>query len=62
MTGWHLGSVVAGLVFVALGVIFLLDAVGTLDLAARHVWPMLLIGLGMAVLAGGSGERRPTGE
>jgi hypothetical protein len=37
-------------------VLFLLDRLGAVDLRARYLLPLLLIGLGVAVLAGG---RRP---
>jgi hypothetical protein len=47
----NLFSVLAGLVFVALGTAFLLDEVDALRLQARGVWPVLLIGLGVAGLA-----------
>lgn len=46
-----LTSLVAGVVFVALGLAFLLDVLDTIDLAARWVPPVLLIGLGIAGLA-----------
>ncbi len=45
-------SLVAGLVFVVLGLGFLADEVGVADLEARWVWPVLLIGLGVAGLVG----------
>jgi hypothetical protein len=43
-------SLVGGLLFAALGLLFLFDAVGTLTVQARWVWPILLIGLGVAGL------------
>jgi hypothetical protein len=44
------GAIVAGLLFIALGVLFLLDRAGGIHLDARWVWPVLLIGLGVAGL------------
>jgi cell wall-active antibiotic response 4TMS protein YvqF len=44
------GAIVAGLLFIALGVVFLVDRAGGIDLDARWVWPVLLIGLGVAGL------------
>ena len=43
-------SLVAGLLFVALGATFLLDELDVLDLQLRWVWPSLLIALGIAGL------------
>lgn len=56
-------SLVAGLVFLALGLAFLLDSTGVVDLQVRWVPPALLIGLGLAGLAAawtrsGPGQRR----
>ena len=44
------GALVAGVLFIALGVLFLLDRTGGIDLDLRWVWPFLLIGLGIAGL------------
>ena len=44
-------SLVAGLLFAGLGLAFLFDGIGALDLEVRWVWPALLIGLGVALLA-----------
>lgn len=44
-------SLVAGVVFVILGLGLLLDAGGGINFDARWVWPILLIGLGAAGLA-----------
>jgi hypothetical protein len=40
--------IVLGLLFIGLGVAFLLDRVGNFDLDGRWIWPILLIGLGIA--------------
>jgi len=44
------GALVAGGLFIALGVLFLIDWVSAIDLNVRWVWPFLLIGLGIAGL------------
>lgn len=56
-----LTSLISGLLFVGLGVLFLSDRVGAIDLQVRWVWPGLLIGLGIALLAGGT-RRNGDGE
>lgn len=43
-------SLIAGLLFVGLGLVFLSDQAGTIDLEVRWIWPALLIGLGVALL------------
>lgn len=53
----NMTSLVSGVLFVALGVLFLLDRLGVIALSAGFVWPLLLIGLGVAVLAGGRRHR-----
>lgn len=47
------GALIAGALFVALGVLFLLDHYAVFDFRAIYVWPILLIGLGVAVMFGG---------
>ncbi len=47
------GSFVAGLLFVVLGVVFLLDGLGLLSLRGAFLAPILLIAAGIAVLMGG---------
>jgi hypothetical protein len=44
------GALVAGLLFIVLGGLFLADRAGRIDLDIRWVWPVLLIGLGIAGL------------
>jgi hypothetical protein len=44
------GAIVAGVLFIVLGVLFLLDHISGVDLDVRWVWPLLLIGLGVAGL------------
>jgi hypothetical protein len=54
-------SLVAGLVFVLAGVVFLLDALGVLELRGDYLVPLALIVLGLVVLSTGwpAGDRRP---
>jgi hypothetical protein len=47
------GAFVAGIVFVASGVAFLLEGLGVWDLELRMLAPAALIGIGLAVLLGG---------
>jgi len=44
------GAIVAGVLFIVLVVLFLLDRTSGLNLDVRWVWPFLLIGLGIAGL------------
>ncbi len=46
------GGVVAGLVFVALGGVFLLDRLEVWDLRFDVVWPAVLVGVGVLVVLG----------
>lgn len=39
---------VGGVLFAVLGVLFLLDADGSIEVNARWVWPLVLIALGVA--------------
>lgn len=50
--GLDRGALGAGVFFVLAGVLFLLDQLDVLTLRASYLWPVLLIGLGVAVLAG----------
>ena len=44
------GSLLAGLVFIGLGVLLLLDQLGTIDLRPDVLLPTLLIAVGAAVV------------
>jgi hypothetical protein len=44
------GGMAAGLLFIALGVLFLLDSLGTLDLRPSLLVPAALIAIGVAVV------------
>ncbi len=52
MNRWDATGVGLGLFFIAAGVVFLLDRLDVLTLRFGTVWPILLIGVGIAVLAG----------
>jgi hypothetical protein len=44
------GALVAGGLFIVLGLLFLVDRASGIDLNVRWIWPLLLIGLGVAGL------------
>jgi len=52
------GAIISGLVFIAFGVLFLLDRLNVFTLRARFLWPIVLIALGVAVIARGSDSGR----
>ena len=49
---YDLGAAGAGVLFIVLGGVYLLDALDIWDAEARVVLPLLVIGLGLAVLLG----------
>jgi len=51
-------SLIAGLILIALGVVFLLDRTGTLDLHFNALWPLLTGAAGAMLLAAGLEDRR----
>lgn len=55
---WDRSGFSAGLIFVGLGVLFLLERLGLLTLAGQYLWPILLIVLGIVVLLGEGSRRR----
>jgi len=55
---FHTGSVVWGLIFIVLGVLFLLDQLDVIDLRAAYILPVVLIVIGAAVLLSGAASRR----
>jgi hypothetical protein len=62
-SGVNRTAMVAGLLFVVLGVLFLLDALDAINLRGAYVWPVALIVVGLAVLWGGlTSSRRRGGE
>jgi hypothetical protein len=48
------GSLVAGLVFIVVGVAYLLQVLGAWTLNLWRLWPVLLIAVGIAVLLAGT--------
>jgi hypothetical protein len=50
-------ALVAGIVFIAAGVAFLLEGLDVWDLELRMLAPAALIGVGLAILLGGRGGR-----
>lgn len=59
MSGWtfHPTAVVIGLLFLVLGVAFLLDQLQAIELQARYIAPAWVIGLGLAIMAGSLRQR-----
>jgi membrane-bound ClpP family serine protease len=51
-------ALVAGLIFIVLGVVFLLEQLEVFELRAIYVWPVVLIAIGVAVLLGGLSSLR----
>lgn len=51
-------ALVAGLIFIVLGVVFLLEQLEVFELRAIYVWPVVLIAVGVAVLLGGLSSLR----
>lgn len=49
-------GIVAGLLFIILGVVFLLEALDVFEMAPATLWPLLFISLGLSVLAGAGGS------
>lgn len=52
MTADQRRAIVAGLLFVALGILFLLEALEVFEIAPSTLWPLLMVALGVGVLAG----------
>jgi hypothetical protein len=51
-------ALIGGLIFVVLGVVFLLEQLDVFELRAAYVWPVVLIAIGVAVLLGGLSSLR----
>ena len=45
-------AVAFGVLFVAIGVLFLLEALEIFEIAPATLWPILLVAIGIGVLAG----------
>lgn len=57
---YHPGSIIWGLIFVVLGVLFLLDQLDVIDLRAAYIFPVVLIVIGATFLVSGAASRRRT--
>jgi drug/metabolite transporter (DMT)-like permease len=55
---YHRGSVIWGLIFIVLGVLFLLDQLDVIDLRAAYIFPVVLIVIGAVFLVSGAVSRR----
>jgi len=55
---YHRGSVIWGLIFIVLGVLFLLDQLDVLELRAAYILPVVLIVIGATFLISGAASRR----
>lgn len=53
----HIATLVAGVLFMTLGGMFLLDAAAVWSVPPLIVGPMVLIGLGLAIIAGSLSKR-----
>ena len=56
---WHRGGLVWGVFFLAAGIVFLLDRLGVWEVGGAVVWPLLLIVVGVAIIAGGRNKKEP---
>ena len=48
----NLTALISGLVFIALGVVFLLERLSVINVSAGFVVPVLLIGVGIGIVLG----------
>jgi drug/metabolite transporter (DMT)-like permease len=55
---YHRGSVIWGLIFIVLGVLFLLDQLDVVNLKAAYIFPVVLIVIGAVFLVSGAAWRR----
>jgi len=53
-------ALVAGVFFVAAGIVFLLEGLAVWDLSLRVLGPVLLITLGVAIVLGGRSRQPPS--
>ncbi|HET9250015.1 MAG TPA: DUF5668 domain-containing protein [Actinomycetota bacterium] len=58
--GLERSALVAGVFFIAAGVVFLLERLGVWDVSLRVLGPVLLITLGVAIVVGGRSDRSPS--
>ena len=55
---YNRGAVIWGLIFVVLGVLFLLDQLEVINLKAAYILPVVLIVIGVTFLISGAASRR----
>lgn len=58
--GLNRSALVAGVFFIAAGVVFLLERLGIWDVSLRVLGPVLLITLGVAIVLGGRAHPPPS--
>ena len=51
------GSITAGVFFIIVGIVFLIEAAGVWTVPAGYLIPALVIGLGVALLVSGTADR-----
>jgi fucose permease len=54
------GSITAGVFFIIVGIVFLLDAASVWSVPSGYMVPALVIGLGVALLVSGTTDRENT--
>ena len=52
------GTAIAGILFIGLGIVFLLDRLDVWTVRTRFIWPIVLIALGVAIIARSSQRAR----
>lgn len=52
----HLDALVSGVLFIAIGTAFLLDALDVWTIRLERLWPITLVAVGLAILLGGRKE------
>ncbi len=57
MSAMRRRGIISGLVFLALGVMFMLEALDLYTLSPSLLWPVLLLALGIGVLSGIGSDR-----
>ena len=53
----NITALIAGLMFIVIGVLFLLDEYDVLDLDPVFILPVLIIGLGLAIILGARNDK-----
>jgi hypothetical protein len=58
----HPGTFVTGIVFVVVGLAYLLESLDVWEVSPGRIWPIFLVALGAAILAGGTRSDRSDGD